>query len=249
MSPRRLLVGGNWKMHKVRDDARRFCEHLRTGLGATAVDVVLFPSATLLPVVAESLQDTPVTWGGQDIHPEDAGAHTGDISGPQLVDTGCAWVLCGHSERRRDHGESSDLVATKAAAALRNGLKPLVCVGETLEQRQQGHTEDILADQLRPLRELPAGSFDIAYEPIWAIGTGETATPSQAAAAHAFLRQQMIKTWGEPAEATLRILYGGSVKPENAADMILPQDIDGFLVGGASLDAAQFLAIISACGR
>jgi triosephosphate isomerase len=249
MSVRRPLVGGNWKMHKTQEEARACCLDLIAGLGAAAADVVVFPSPTLLPVVGEVLQGGPIAWGGQDIHPEDEGAHTGDVSGRQLVDVGCSWTLCGHSERRRDHCETDEVVARKALAACRHNLSPLVCVGESAEARSEGKTFDVLQRQIDALRVDPPDQFELAYEPIWAIGSGNTATPEQAQEAHAFIRQRLAATFGSDIARTTRILYGGSVKPGNAADLIDQPDLDGFLVGGASLDTAQFLAIIGACGR
>jgi triosephosphate isomerase len=249
MSPnrRRPLVGGNWKMHFLREDATNFCGAFLAG-GALPADVVLFPSFPLLPTVAEALEGTDVGCGGQDLHPEDKGAHTGDVSGPQLVDAGCSWVLCGHSERRQDHGESDDLVRQKALAALRYGLTPLICVGETQAERQAERTFEVLERQLRAaLTEGPA-TFTLAYEPVWAIGTGETATPEIAQEAHRFLRDRLTEMLGETAAQAKRILYGGSVNPQNADELISKPDLDGFLVGGASLDPEKFLAIIRSCG-
>jgi triosephosphate isomerase len=199
----------------------------------------------LIPVVARELAGGAVAVGGQDLHPEDKGAHTGDVSGAQLADAGCTWVLCGHSERRRDHGEPDELVGRKVAAAARHGLAPLVCVGETREERHAGWTFAVLERQLRAaLAGLTSGSdtFAVAYEPVWAIGTGETATPEIAQEAHRFLRG--ITPGGEG----VSFLYGGSVTPDNAASLSAQPDIDGFLVGGASLDPQKFLAIIRASG-
>jgi triosephosphate isomerase len=234
-------------MHFVRDDAQRYCETFLAE-GEMPADVVIFPSFTLLPVVSEVLAGSEVGCGGQDIHPEDKGAHTGDVSGPQLVDAGCRWVLCGHSERRQDHGEGDDLVRQKAVTALRYGLTPLICVGETHAERQAGRTFEVLERQLRAaLTEGPA-TFTLAYEPIWAIGTGETATPEIAQEAHHFLRGLLAEMLDETAAEAKRILYGGSVNPQNAAELISKPDLDGFLVGGASLDPEKFLAIIRSCG-
>ena len=249
MSPnrRRPLVGGNWKMHFMRNEAQEFCEIFLAG-GALPADVVLFPSFPLLATVAEALEGSEVGLGGQDIHPEEKGAHTGDVSGAQLVDSGCTWVLCGHSERRQDHGESDDLVRQKAVAALRYGLTPLICVGETQAERQAGRTFEVLERQLRAALTGGPATFTLAYEPIWAIGTGETATPEIAQEAHAFLRGLLVEMLDENAAEAKRILYGGSVNPQNAAELISKPDLDGFLVGGASLDPEKFLAIIRSCG-
>ncbi len=245
---RRPLVAANWKMHLLRRDAVGYCRTLRDGLGSAAAEVVVFPSHPLLPAVAEALEGSRIAVGGQDLHPEPQGAHTGDVSGPQLRDAGCTWALCGHSERRRDHGETDELVGRKVEAAARQGLLPLLCVGERREERHAGETLAVLERQLAAgLRSRPA-RFALAYEPVWAIGTGETATPEIAQEAHAFLRQRLAAELGLAAAASVRILYGGSVTPENAAGLFSRPDVDGFLVGGASLDPGKFLAIIRSCG-
>ncbi|HET9225453.1 MAG TPA: triose-phosphate isomerase [Thermoanaerobaculia bacterium] len=226
------IVAANWKMNLLRAEAE---EHARiVGAEPSArVRVLVFPSFPLIPFV------TGVEVGGQDLHPEDKGAFTGDVSGAQLKDAGCTWVLCGHSERRQYHGEGDDLVARKVAAALRHGLTPMICVGETRDERKAGDTFKVLERQVRAA--LPAqGDFALAYEPVWAIGTGETATPETAQEAHAFIRGLL--------EKDVPILYGGSATPENAPALIAQPDIDGFLVGGASLDPRKFLSIIRASG-
>ena len=244
---RRPLAAANWKMHLLRADAERYCAALRAGLpAAPAAEVVLFPSFPLLPPVAAALGGAPVAWGGQDLHAAEKGAHTGDVAGAQLADAGCTWVLCGHSERRRDHGEGDAAVAAKVAAAVRDGLQPLLCLGETREERHAGQTFAVLERQLREGLASRPERFAVAYEPVWAIGTGETATPELAAEAHAFLRGQLAAL-GFPA-AAVRILYGGSVTPENAGELAAREEIDGFLVGGASLDPGRFLDIISRLG-
>lgn len=245
----RRIVAANWKMHLLRADAAGFCRALLAGLPAAGPRVVVFPSFPLIPAVAEALAGSPVGVGGQDLHPEDKGAHTGDVSGAQLADAGCTWALCGHSERRRDHGEGDELVGAKAAAALRHGLTPMICVGETRDERRAGRTFEVLERQLRaalaPLASsAAAGSFALAYEPVWAIGTGETATPETAQEAHRFLRGLLGEIRGGAEAAGLSILYGGSVTPDNAAALGARPDIDGFLVGGASLDPEKFLSII-----
>jgi triosephosphate isomerase (TIM) len=280
---RRRIVAGNWKMHFLAAEAAGFCRELLRGLPAgeagnpgnpgdpggpagaggsggaggsvaAGVEVVLFPSYPLLPAVAAALAGSAVTLGAQDLHPADRGAHTGDVSGPQILDAGCRWVLCGHSERRRDHGESDELIARKVAAALRHGLAPLLCVGETREQREAGETLAVLERQLRSgLSSLPSRSpagaradLVIAYEPVWAIGTGLTASPETAQEAHRFLRAAAAELAG--ADAAVTLLYGGSATPANAPGLIAQPDVDGFLVGGASLDPRQFLAIIACSG-
>ncbi len=249
MSGRRVLVAANWKMHHLAADARAFCRRLAAA-GEPSPEVVIFPSFPLLPVVAGELSKTAVAVGGQDLHPEDAGAHTGDVSAVQLADAGCSWALAGHSERRHDHGEDDALVAAKAAAAVRHGLQPMLCLGETGDERRAGRTFEVLDRQLAAaLRSLPddPAAFAVAYEPVWAIGTGDTATPETAQEAHAWLRRRVGELRGAAAADALRLLYGGSVKPGNAAELIGQPDVDGFLVGGASLDAESFLAIIAAC--
>jgi triosephosphate isomerase len=250
-SQRRPLVAANWKMHLLRADARAFCRTLVRELGAPPAEVVIFPSFPLIDSVVDGLAGMPVAVGGQDLHPDAAGAHTGDVSAQQLADAGCTWVLSGHSERRADHGEDDALVAAKARAARTADLVPLVCVGETGDQRRAGQTFAVLERQMAALFASEGGDldrFDLAYEPVWAIGTGETATPEIAQQAHAFVRAELVRRLGSERAESIRILYGGSVKPANAASLGAGQDIDGFLVGGASLDAESFSGIIGACG-
>jgi len=245
-APRRPLVAGNWKMNLVRWEADALCHKLRAAL-PLAAEVVVFPSFPLLPAVVEALAGSGLGVGGQDLHPDPKGAHTGDVSGLQLADVGCSWALCGHSERRHEHGESDELVVRKALAAAGAGLQPILCVGETREERRRGETFAVLNRQLRPLAGLAPASLPglvLAYEPVWAIGTGKTATPEIAQEAHSHLRRSLQALWGEPS-GTLRILYGGSVTPENSTGLAAMPDIDGGLVGGASFDAGRFLAIIS----
>jgi triosephosphate isomerase (TIM) len=245
---RRPVAAGNWKMNLLRRDAEGFCRALRGSLRQDAAcEVVLFPSATLLATVAAELKGSGIAVGGQDLHPAASGAHTGDVSGLQLADAGCGWVLCGHSERRHDHGEDDALVAKKARAATDHGLLPVICLGESRDQRRAGETFEVLRRQLAgALAERPA-SFELAYEPVWAIGTGEVATPAIAQEAHAFLRRELASLAGEERAAATRILYGGSANPGNVAELIAQDDIDGFLVGGASLDSEKFRAIIDVC--
>ena len=253
------IVAANWKMNLLRAEATVHVRLLRGELmgmqGQTRV--VVFPSFPLIQAVAEELAGThlaDIGVGGQDLHPEDKGAHTGDVSGPQLADAGCTWVLCGHSERRQNHGEDDAIVARKVAAALRHGLAPMICVGETRDQRRAGETFQVLERQVRAALE-PAGEpreMAIAYEPVWAIGTGETATPEMAQEAHRFIRDLLQKVFGNKRgngwAGVLPILYGGSATPDNAAGLIAQTDVDGFLVGGASLDPQKFLSIIRASG-
>jgi triosephosphate isomerase (TIM) len=245
---RRPLAAANWKMHFVRAEAEAFCGALTAGWsgagGDAAPEVVVFPSFPLLRTVADALAGSPIGLGAQDLHAEARGAYTGDVSALQLVDAGCTWVLCGHSERRRHHGESDAAVGAKASAALAAGLAPVVCVGETREERRSGRTFDVLARQLEALPADPR--LVLAYEPVWAIGSGDTATPETAADAHAFLRERVARRSGAAAANCLRILYGGSVDEDNAPELAAQPEIDGFLVGGASLDPTRFLAILGA---
>lgn len=251
MSGRRMVVGGNWKMNLLADDVRGWLDGFRAGLdraGGLPAEVVVFPTSLWIPRVAGALADTGVACGGQDIHPAASGAHTGDVAGPQLAAAGCTWVICGHSERRQDHGESDELVGRKAAAAVAAGLQPMICIGETGLERHAGRTFEVLDRQLAAALAAAPEPFTLAYEPIWAIGTGETATPEQAQEVHRHLRERLADRLGNEAAETRRILYGGSVKSGNAAELAAQEDIDGFLVGGASLDPREFLAIIMCCG-
>ncbi len=247
------IAAGNWKMNLLRRDAEGFCQALRRSLneqttsGGAVAEIVLFPTATLLDTVVRELKGSIVAVGGQDLHPAASGAHTGDVSGLQLADAGCRWVLCGHSERRQDHGEQDALVAKKARSATDHGLLPLICLGESRDERRSGATFEVLRRQLAAALAQRPATFEIAYEPVWAIGTGEVATPEIAQEAHAFLRRELAELTGRERAATTRILYGGSANPSNVGDLIAQEDIDGFLVGGASLDAKKFLDIIDAC--
>lgn len=244
---RRPIVAGNWKMNLLRADAEQLCAGLRDRLGSAAVDVLLFPSAPLLDTVVAATEGSTIACGGQDVHPRASGAHTGDVSAAQLRDAGCTWALTGHSERRRDHGEGDDLVGAKARAANDHGLVALICVGETAEERRDGRTFEVLERQLAAALAPGLDRFELAYEPVWAIGTGDTASPEQAAEAHAFLRQRLRQEVSEAAAEATRILYGGSANPSNVEELFARSEIDGFLVGGASLDSEKFSAMIHAC--
>lgn len=258
MTARPTLLAGNWKMNLRRADALAFAEDLVEHYaahpegGATAM---LFPSSPFLLPLFDRLRSTPVILGAQDLHVEQGGAHTGDVSAQQLSSVGATWVLCGHSERRRDHGESSDLVAAKTKSASAAGLAPMVCVGESQEQREAGDTERVLAQQLDAVLDAcdafasaGGGPCALAYEPVWAIGTGLTATPEIAQEAHAFLRARVATRRGNDAAEALPLLYGGSAKPANCESLLEQPDVDGLLIGGASLDSASFLDMIRRCG-
>ncbi len=243
---RRILVAGNWKMHGSQTMVRSLLDGLLTAPARETVDVAVFPPFPYLPMVQSLLANSPIAWGAQTLNPQPQGAHTGEVSAPMLLDFGCRYVLVGHSERRTLYGESDEDVAVRFAAALEAGLEPVLCVGETLEERESGQTEAVVARQLDAVLERSGvdgfGRAIVAYEPVWAIGTGRTATPEQAQAVHAFIRDKFAGRDGIIA-GQLRILYGGSVNGSNAADLFAREDIDGGLVGGASLKAADFLAI------
>jgi triosephosphate isomerase len=245
---RRALVAGNWKMYKTPSQAAQLAGEIRRGLGAGAErDVLVAPPFTSLGAVAEVLRGARIGLAGQNVHAEAEGAFTGEVSAPMLREVGCSHVILGHSERRQHFGETDDGVARKAQAAFSHGLTPIVCVGETLDERDASRTMEVVERQVeRALRGLSpdqVAAAVLAYEPVWAIGTGRTATPAQAQEVHSFIRRLIARSHGEPAAAALRILYGGSVKPDNIDALMAEADVDGALVGGASLQAASFLRI------
>ena len=257
MNPsRKPLIAGNWKMHRTVSESVALA---RAGADTSRVgprpEVVVAPGFTALQAVAQALVGTRVAVAGQNVHCEDQGAFTGEISAPMLKDVGCAWSLVGHSERRQLFGETDAAVQKKLFALRKHGLAPIACLGETLAEREGGVTYDVLRRQLDAMtasldaQEATAllTGLVLAYEPVWAIGTGRTAKSSDAQSAHAFLRDRIRDRYGEVAD-TVRILYGGSVKPDNAAELLAQPDVDGVLVGGASLDAAGFARIIQAAG-
>lgn len=244
---RRKLVAGNWKMHGTRESVRELMEGILAGLDeAGAVDVAVFPPFPYLPLVRSLAIGSGIEWGGQTLNPNPQGAYTGEVSAPMLLDFDCRYVLVGHSERRAGFGEHDAAVAERFEAAIKAGLVPVLCVGETLAQREAGQTQGVVAAQIDAVFERcgDAAFADaiIAYEPVWAIGTGLTASPEQAQAVHAFIRDKLSVVDGTIA-GQIRILYGGSVKASNAADLFARDDIDGGLVGGASLIATEFLGI------
>ena len=240
----RQLVAGNWKMNGLRADAAALAQAVRDGSAGLGCDMVLCPPATVLALVAETLSGSAVMAGGQDCHPEVSGAHTGDVSGAMLWDAGARWAIVGHSERRADHAENDTMVRVKAVAAAAAGLIPIVCVGETEHHRLSGNAEVVVASQVDG--SIPEGFQGVvAYEPVWAIGTGRTATEDDVLSMHRVIREQLVTTLGEAGRG-IRILYGGSVKPGNAAALLAIPEVGGALVGGASLVAADFLAIARA---
>jgi len=240
----RQMIAGNWKMNGLTDQAAAIAGPLRRGADGLACDLLVCPPATLITVVAHILVGSTVAVGGQDCHAKAAGAHTGDISAGMLRDAGASHVILGHSERRADHGESDAAVRAKVLAAVGAGLVPIVCVGETEAQRVAGEQNAVVGDQLAG--SLPDGFAGIvAYEPVWAIGTGRTPTEADVAAMHGFIRAELDGRFGD-ASAAVRILYGGSVKPSNAAALLALPQVGGALVGGASLVAEDFLAIARA---
>lgn len=247
---RQTLVAGNWKMNGSLEANKHLIEGVKAGVEAgLSAQVVVCPPSIYIAQVADLLADSSVAWGGQNLSKEASGAYTGEISADMLLDFKSQYVIVGHSERRELYDESDELVAEKYAAAHAAGLIPVLCVGELLGERESGKTETVVARQLDAVIEkvgmTAIGAGVIAYEPVWAIGTGKTATPQQAQDVHAFIRQRFAGKNANVAEK-VQILYGGSVKPDNAAEIFSMADIDGGLIGGASLNAESFLAICRA---
>lgn len=247
---RQPLVAGNWKMNGTRESAQLLIKGIINGMaGVTRAEVVVCPPFVYLELAGAALQGTQIPLGAQNVSKEDLGAFTGEIAAPMLKDVGCQYVIVGHSERRTLYGEGDQLVAEKYARARKEGLTPILCVGELLEEREAEITEEVVARQLDAVIDLAGvaslAESVVAYEPVWAIGTGRTATPQQAQDVHAFIRQRIAAQSKEAAEQ-VRILYGGSVNAKNAAELFRMPDIDGGLIGGASLKAADFLTICQA---
>ena len=246
---RRKLIAANWKMYKTPDEARAFVREFAPMVADhTRDDIALFPPFISIPATIEAVKGTRIAVGAQNMHWEKQGAFTGEICGNMLTAIGCKQVIIGHSERRRYFGETDIAVNRKLRGALEDGLQAIVCVGELFEERESGLTENILRRQVgAALREISGADVDkfcIAYEPVWAIGTGKTATPQIASDAHLFIRAEAAKEIGDEPSTRLRILYGGSVKPENAHALMSQPEIDGALVGGASLEPDSFAAIV-----
>lgn len=249
---RQNIAAGNWKMNGTRDSIRALLGDLTARIEPDCTaQIIVFPAFLHLDLVAGLIGDSPVAIGAQNLSAFEKGAHTGEVSGPMLTDAGCEYVLVGHSERRAMYGDDDATVAAKFEAAQKAGLTPVLCVGETLSEREAGHTEEVVARQLEAVIghcgiDAMANAI-LAYEPVWAIGTGKTASPEQAQEVHAFLRERVANKSANIA-GLLRILYGGSVNGENAAQLLAMEDVDGGLVGGASLDALAFSKICSAAG-
>lgn len=249
---RKILVCGNWKMYKTPSEARTLAREITNGLAGDEgrVEVVVCPAYPALSAVAEALKDSPVAWGAQNCAAAPDGAYTGEVSTGMLVDLGCTFAILGHSERRQLFGETDSGVHEKLQAVLGAGLTPIVCVGETLEEREASRTEEVVDRQIRAALEgMPGaeiGRSVLAYEPVWAIGTGKTATPDMAEAVHRRIRVTLVRLFGEDIATKTRILYGGSVKAGNAAELFAQPNIDGGLIGGASLEAGSFLEIVRA---
>ncbi|MEI6515835.1 MAG: triose-phosphate isomerase [bacterium] len=248
---RKKIIAGNWKMNKLTADAAALASALKAKLAdRTDVEVVICPTFTVLKTVGDVVAGTQVKLGAQNMHWEKDGAFTGEISADMLRDVGCQYVILGHSERRQFFGETDGGVNRKVKVALAANLTPIVCVGETLEEREANKTEDVVTTQVtKSLAGLDETSFRrivVAYEPVWAIGTGRTATPAQAQEVHALIRKVLAKMCNPGAAQAVRIQYGGSMKPANARELMSQPDIDGGLIGGAALDAASFISIVEA---
>lgn len=246
---RKIFIAGNWKMNKTAAETKALCEALKTSLAPFAgkCEVAVCPTFTSLAVAVEILKGTNVKVGAQNIHWADNGAFTGEISGEMLKEIGVEYVIIGHSERRQYFGETDETVNKRIKAALKYGLKPIVCIGETLQEREGGITNDVLAKQIKggfaDITAADMASITIAYEPVWAIGTGKTATPDVAQETHAFIRKTLVEMFGAAGNDVV-VQYGGSMKPGNAAELIAKEDIDGGLIGGAALKADSFTELV-----
>jgi len=246
---RKPLIAGNWKMYKTWDEAQKLAKNIKAELNdVNDVDIVVCPPFTALAAVHEIIKDSDIALGAQNMHWENEGAYTGEISPVFLVDLGCKYVILGHSERRQHFRETDEEINRKIKAALAYGLTPILCVGETIYEREKGETENVvereLTNALSGLKYDDIKNIIIAYEPIWAIGTGKTATPEIAEAVHKFIRNFIEKNYSSEVASELRILYGGSIKPDNIRGLMEEPDIDGGLVGGASLKAESFVGIV-----
>lgn len=246
---RKMIIAGNWKLNKTINEAVVLATVLKRELADIQnVEIVICPVYPALAVVNDVIMDTNIKLGGQDLYWKDSGAFTGEVSAPLLKDVGCEYVIIGHSERRQFFGETNETVNKKTLAALVHGLTPIVCVGETLQEREAGETFKVVEDHIhgafQGLTAEQAQKVVVAYEPVWAIGTGKTATPAQAQEVHKFIRDLLAKLYDQAVAEEITIQYGGSVKPDNAVELMSQPDIDGALVGGASLDANAFVDIV-----
>ncbi len=251
MTPRKKLIAGNWKMNKTATDAVSLVTEIVTAVGKlTDVDVVVCPPFTALESAAKSLEGSTVKLGAQNMHPEASGAYTGEVSAPMLRALFATHVILGHSERRAYFAETDAFINKKVLAALKNQLRPILCVGETLAERESGATLKVVQTQLEAglegVNKDQAATIVIAYEPVWAIGTGKVATTDQAQEVHAFIRGLLVKLFGDVVAQKVRILYGGSMKPANAPELLAQKDIDGGLIGGAALEARSFVELVNA---
>ena len=248
---RQVMVAGNWKMNGSRESVKQLIEGIKAGAAGVKAEVVVCPTYVFIPGVSDAIAGSGIKLGAQNMCDHDSGAFTGEVAGPMLKDFGVEYVIIGHSERRSLYGETDAVTAAKYQAVLKHGLKPIFCIGETLEERESGITEKVIARQLDALLYAAGvaslANAVLAYEPVWAIGTGKTASPEQAQEVHAFIRNKIAKLDADVG-AGLRILYGGSMNPGNAAELIGQADIDGGLIGGASLKADDFLTICKAGG-
>jgi triosephosphate isomerase len=238
------LIAGNWKMHCLTAEAIALAEAIKAGAAGIAAELLVCPTALHVAAVAKALAGSSVAVGGQDCHQSTHGAHTGDIAAPMLRDAGASYVILGHSERRQNHDETDELIREKTIAAMQAGLTPIVCVGETADQRVGGQEREVVGWQLAGSLPKPFTGV-IAYEPVWAIGTGRTATEQDVAAMHTFIHEELVRQFGDAGHG-IRILYGGSVKGSNAAGLLAVSHVGGALVGGASLKADEFLMIARA---
>ena len=249
MQPKKMLIAANWKMHKKIADAVSFVQILQSELGPYEDrEVMIAPSYVALSAVRRAMNREGFKLAAQNCHWDDSGAYTGEVSCGMLVDAGCDFVIIGHSERRHIFGEDDELIRKKVRAAFKYELLPVLCIGEVLQEREEGSTFQVVGDQLKKaaadLTNEQAGQLVVAYEPVWAIGTGKTATPDQAQEVHSFIRDEYAAFFDKDIANTIRILYGGSVKPDNVDALMAQPDIDGLLVGGASLEVASFKRII-----
>lgn len=248
---RQFLIAGNWKMNAGPSEAKQLADQMTKSWEGKELksEVLICPPYVSIPFVVKSFRSSQLKTGAQNVHTENNGAYTGEISASMLKELTCEYVITGHSERREYFGETNEMVSSKAKKIIDEGMKPIVCVGEKLDERKNGFQKNVVSEQLSDVLEIlessDAQNLVIAYEPVWAIGTGETATPEQAQEMHQFIRKLINNKWGDDASESVRILYGGSMKPDNAQELLSQPDVDGGLIGGASLKEDSFSEIIS----